>query len=75
MARRSKLKTMAAEGSPWAIETLAKARAQTAAGHWGISAEAMRDAEDILGWTLGPSATRKNRWRVRRLALALSDGR
>jgi hypothetical protein len=83
----SKLKQMAEAGEPWAIETLAKARAQgRAAGLHGAAmrrgeatarprdpafAEALRDAEDIRRWTDGP---RPSRWLVYRLAQALVDG-
>jgi hypothetical protein len=73
--QKSKLKDMAAAGNPWAIETLAKARAQAMAPARPKDpafAEAMRDATDIRQWTDGP---RLAPWRVHRLAQALSDGR
>ena len=73
--RKSKLKAMAAEGNPWAIETLARARARALAPALPKNpafAEAMRDAADIRQWTDGPRATQ---WRIHRLAQALTDGR
>jgi hypothetical protein len=80
--RRSKLKAMAAAGDPWAIATLAKARAGATAYaaaamrkvlSTGPFAEAaMRDATDIRQWTDGPKPAS---WRVYRLAQALTDGR
>jgi hypothetical protein len=79
---------MAEAGDPWAIATLAKARAQgRAAGLHGAAmqrgeasarpkdpafAQAMLDAEDIRQWTDGPKPAR---WRIYRLAQALVDGR
>jgi hypothetical protein len=71
--RRSKLKQMAAAGNPWAIEMLAKARAQAMAPARPKDpafTEAMRDAADIRQWTDGP---RVAPWRVYRLAQALCD--
>ena len=73
--RKSKLKQMAEAGDPWAIKTLAKARAQAMAPARPKDpafSEAMRDATDILEWRLGPNAPG---WRVYRLAQALIDGR
>ena len=73
--RKSKLKAMAEAGDPWAIKTLAKARAQAMAPARPKDpafAEAMRDAKDLLEWRLGPNAPG---WRVFRLAQALIDGR
>jgi hypothetical protein len=85
--RKSKLRAMAEAGNPWAIATLAKARALgREAGHRGAAmqregtapvkdaafSQAMRDAKDILEWRLGPDAPG---WRVFRLAQALIDGR
>ena len=70
--QKSKLKAMAAAGNPWAIETLAKARAQAMAPARSKDpafAEAMRDAADIREWTDGP---RPAPWRVYRLAQALT---
>jgi hypothetical protein len=72
--QQSKLKAMAAAGNPWAIETLAKARALASAPARPKDpafAEAMRDATDIRQWTDGP---RPAPWRVYRLAQALTDG-
>lgn len=78
--RKSKLRAMAEAGNPWAIETLAKARAGATAHaaaamrealSTGPFAEAMRDARDILEWRLGPNPPR---WRVYRLAQALCNG-
>jgi hypothetical protein len=85
---KSKLKAMAAAGDPWAVATLAKARAQgRAAAANGraiqrglaapravdpVFAEAMRDARDIREWTDGPRASS---WRIYRLAQALINGR
>jgi hypothetical protein len=67
MARRkSKLRAMAAQGNLWAIETLAKA--QRPVVHDAAMGEAMRDARDILEWTLGRKVPS---WRVYRLAQAL----
>jgi hypothetical protein len=71
--RRSKLKAMAEAGDPWAIETLAKARAQVTAPARPKDpafAEAMRDATDIRQWTDGPKPAP---WRVYRLAQALVE--
>ena len=77
---KSKLKQMAEAGNPWAIETLAKARAGATAHaaaamrealSTGPFAEAMRDARDIREWTDGP---RPAPWRVYRLAQALKNG-
>jgi hypothetical protein len=73
--RKSKLRAMAEAGDPWAIKTLAKARAQAMAPARPKDpafAEAMRDAADILEWRLGANAPG---WRVFRLAQALIDGR
>jgi len=70
--RKSKLKGMAEAGDPWAIETLAKARAQVMAPARPKDpafAEAMRDAMDIRQWTDGPKPAP---WRVYRLAQALA---
>jgi hypothetical protein len=72
--QRSKLKAMAAVGDPWAIATLAKARAQAMAPARPKDpafAEAMRDASDIRQWTDGPKPAP---WRVYRLAQALTNG-
>ena len=69
--QKSKLKDMAARGDPWAIATLAKARAQALAPARPKDpafGEAMRDAADIREWTDGP---RPSSWRVYRLAEAL----
>jgi hypothetical protein len=69
--RKSKLRAMAEAGNPWAIKTLAKARAQAMAPARPKDpafAEAMRDAIDIRQWTDGPRAAP---WRVYRLAQAL----
>jgi hypothetical protein len=71
--RRSKLKDMAAAGDPWAIATLAKARAQALAPvkpKDPAFAEAMRDAREIREWTDGPKSAP---WRVYRLAQVLCD--
>jgi hypothetical protein len=68
---KSKLKQMAEAGNPWAIETLAKARAQALAPARPKDpafAEAMRDATDIRQWTDGPKPAP---WRIHRLAQAL----
>jgi hypothetical protein len=85
---KSKLKAMAAAGDPWAVATLAKARAQGRAAaangraiQRGLAApkpvdpafaEAMRDARDIRQWTDGPNPSS---WRVYRLAQALFNDR
>lgn len=72
--QKSKLKAMAAAGNLWAIETLAKARAQAMAPARPKDpafAEAMRDAMDIRQWTDGPKSAS---WRVYRLAQALKNG-
>jgi len=82
----SKLKAMAAAGDPWAVATLAKARAQGRAAaargraiQRGLAApravdpafeQAMRDATDIRRWTDGPNAPG---WRIYRLAEALKN--
>jgi hypothetical protein len=71
--RKSKLKQMAEAGDPWAIATLAKARAQAMAPARPKDpafAEAMRDATDVRQWTDGPKPAS---WRVYRLAQALID--
>jgi hypothetical protein len=68
--QQSKLKAMAAAGDPWAIETLAKARAQPARPKDAAFEEALRDAADIREWTDGP---RPAPWRVYRLAQALKN--
>jgi hypothetical protein len=71
--RKSKLKAMAAAGDPWAIATLAKARAQAMASARPKDpafAEALRDATDIRQWTDGPNPAP---WRVYRLAQALKN--
>jgi hypothetical protein len=73
--RRSKLKQMATAGDPWAIATLAKARAQAMASarpNDPAFSEAMSGATDIRQWTDGPKPAP---WRVFRLAQALIDGR
>ena len=65
---------MAEAGDPWAIATLAKARAQAMASARPKApafAEAMRDATDVRQWTDGP---RPASWRVYRLAQALTNG-
>jgi hypothetical protein len=54
------------QGELWAVATLKPQDHRSRP-----SAEAMRDAEDILRWRLGPKAPG---WRVYRLAQALSDG-
>jgi len=72
--QKSKLKAMAAAGNPWAIETLAKARAMASAPTRPKDpafAEAMRDARDIREWTDG---ARASSWRICRLAQALVNG-
>jgi hypothetical protein len=72
--QRSKLKAMAEAGDPWAITTLAKARAQAMAPARPKDpafAEAMCDAADIREWTDGP---RPASWLVYRLAQALKNG-
>jgi len=67
--QKSKLKAMAEAGDPWAIKTLAKARAQAPARPKDPAfAEAMRDAMDIRQWTDGLQLAS---WRVYRLAQAL----
>jgi hypothetical protein len=69
--RKSKLKQMAEAGDPWAIATLAKARAQALAPARPKDpafAEAMRDATDIRQWTDRPNPAP---WRVYRLAQVL----
>lgn len=71
--QRSKLKDMAEAGNPWAIATLAKARAQALAPARPKDpafAEALRDATDIRQWTDGPNPPP---WRVYRLAQALKN--
>jgi hypothetical protein len=73
--QKSKLKAMAAAGDPWAIATLAKARAQAMAPARPKDAafeEALRDARDIREWTDGPRAAS---WRIYRLAQAMIDAR
>jgi hypothetical protein len=68
---KSKLKAMGEAGDPWAIKTLAKARAQAMAPARPKNpafTEAMRDAMDIRQWTDGPNLAS---WRVYRLAQAL----
>jgi hypothetical protein len=87
MAKKSKLRAMAEAGDRWAIETLAKARAQgRAAGRHGAAmrrgeatakprdpafSQALLDAEDIRQWTDGPKPAW---WRIYRLAQALIGG-
>ena len=69
---KSKLKRMAAAGDPWAVATLARARAQALAPARPKDpalAEAMRGARDIREWTDGPRASS---WRIYRLAQALN---
>jgi hypothetical protein len=69
--QRSKLEAMAEAGNPWAVATLAKARAQAMAPARPKDpafAEALRDARDIREWTDGPRASS---WRIYRLAQAL----
>jgi hypothetical protein len=69
--QKSKLKAMAEAGDPWAIKTLAQARAQVMAPARPKDpafAQAMRDAMDIRQWTDGPKLAS---WRVYRLAQAL----
>jgi hypothetical protein len=71
---KSKLKRLAEQGNPWAIATLAKARAQATAPARPKDpafAQAMREAADIRQWTDGPRAAP---WRVYRLAQALTNG-
>ena len=71
---KSKLKQMAEAGNLWAIETLAKARAQAMAPARlkdPAFEQAVRDAMDIRLWTDGP---RPAPWRVYRLAQALVHG-
>jgi hypothetical protein len=69
--QRSKLKSMAEAGNPWAVRMLAQARqqAQSPAKDAAFS-EAMRDAEDIRRWTDGPNAPG---WRIYRLAQVLTN--
>ena len=77
--RKSKLKAMAEAGDQWAIETLARMRAQgRAAGLHGATMRMARDpdpeaeaARDIREWTDG---RRPTPWRVHRLAQALKNG-
>ena len=63
--QRARLKELAAEGNPWAVATLAKAKPKDDA-----FAEAMAAATDIRQWTDGPRASS---WRIYRLALALTN--
>jgi hypothetical protein len=82
---KSKLRTMAEAGDPWAIKTLAEAqergrqaglrgaamqRASAAPAKDPAFAEAMRSAMDIRQWTDGPN---RPPWRVYRLAQALTE--
>ena len=62
---KSRLKAMAEAGNPWAIKTLAKARAQAAQPP---KDDAVRAATDIRQWTDGPNPAP---WRIYRLAAAL----
>ena len=70
--QKSKLKEMAAAGNPWAIKTLAEARAAAAAPARPKDpgfGEAMRAATDIRQWTDGPNPAP---FRIIRLARALN---